>query len=111
MFSKKMHLPLGLEPEAMKTEEWNLLDRQELGVIRLTLSNNVAHNMAKEKTTMGMMQALAEMYEYPSTNNKVYLMKKLFNLKMFESGPVVKHLNNFNIVVNQLVSVEIKFDD
>ena len=75
----------------------------------MTLSKNVAHNKAKEKTTVDMMQALAEMYEKPSANNKVYLMKKLFNLKMSESGLVVEHLNIFNTVVNQLVSVGIKF--
>ena len=72
---------------------------------------NVTHNITKEKTTVGMMQALAEMYEKSSANNKLYLMKKLFNLKMSESGPVVEHLNSFNTVVNQLVSVGIKFGD
>ena len=38
-------------------------------------------------------------------------MKKLFNLKMSESGPMVEYLNNFNPVVNQLVLVGMKFDD
>ena len=70
----------------------------------MTLSKNMANNVAKEKTTMGMMQALADMYEKPSVNNKVYLMKNLFNLKMSERGPVIEHLNRFNTVVNQLVS-------
>ena len=102
---------MGSKPEGMKTEEWNLLDRQVLGVIHLMLSKNIAHNMVKEKTTVGIMQALAKMYEKSSMNNKVYLMKKLFNLKMSETGPVVEHLKNFNIVVNQLVSMGIKFDD
>ena len=111
LFSKKLHLPLGSKPEEMKAEEWNLLDRQVLGVIRLMLSKNVAHNVAKEKTIVGMMKALTEMDEKPSANNKVYLMEKLFNLKMSESGPVVKHLNSFNTMVNQLASVGIKSDD
>ena len=111
MFNKKLHLPLGSKPERMKTEEWNLWDRHVLGVICLALSKNVTHNVAKEKTTVGMMQALAEMYEKPSANNRVYLMKKLFNMKMSESGLVVKHLNNFNTIVHQLVSMGIKFDD
>ena len=75
-------------------------------MIRLTLSKNVAYNVAynvaKEKPTIGMMQASADMHEKPSTNNNVYLMKKLFNLKMSESGPVVEHLNSFNTIVNQL---------
>ena len=80
-------------------------------MIHLTLSKNVAHNVVKEKTSMGMMKTLAEIYKKPSVNNKVYLMKKLFNMKMSKSGPMVEHLNSFNIVVNQLVSVGIKFDD
>ena len=100
LYSKKLHLPSGSKPKEMKAEEWNLLDRQVLGVIRLTLSTNVTHNVAKEKTTVGMMKALAEMYEKPYVNNKVYLIKKLFNLKMLESGLVVKHLNSFNTMVN-----------
>ena len=51
-------------------------------MIRLTLSKKVAHNVAKEKMTVGMMQALLDMYEKSFANNKVYLMKKLFNLRM-----------------------------
>ena len=105
LFNKELHLPLGSKPEGMKVQDWNLLDWQVLGVIRLTLSKNVAHNIAKEKTTVGMMQALADMYEKPYATKKVYLRKKLFNLKMSESGSVVEHLNSFNTVVNQLVSV------
>ena len=111
LFSKKLHLPLGSKPEGMKVEDWNLLDRQVLGMIHFTLSKTMVHNVAKEKKTMGMMQALVDMYEKPSANNKVYLMKKLFNLKMSESGSLVEHLNIFNTIVNQLVSMGIKFDD
>ena len=41
----------------MKTEEWALLDKQVLGVIRLTLFRSVAHNVVKEKTTADLMKA------------------------------------------------------
>ena len=51
LYGKKLHLPLlGTKPENMKDEDWNLLDRQVLGVIRLILSRLVAHNVVKEKT-------------------------------------------------------------
>lgn len=46
------------------------------------------------------MTALFQMYEKPSTSNKVFLMKKLFNIKMGEGGDVVKHLNEFNKVTS-----------
>ena len=82
-----------------------------MGVIRLTLSRSVAHNVTKEKTTAELMAALSEMYEKPSANNKVHLMKKLFNLKMAEGTPVTQHLNEFNTITNQLSSAEIDFDD
>ena len=53
LFSKKLHLPLAAKPEGMKDDDWNLLDRQVLEVIRLILSKNVAYNVAKEKTMVG----------------------------------------------------------
>ena len=112
LYGKKLHLPLlGKKPDKMEDAEWTLLDRQVLGVIRLTLSISVAHNVVKETTTVGFMTALSSMYEKPSANNKVHLMKKLSNLKIAEDAVVAKHLNEFNIIINQFSSVEIEFDD
>ena len=91
----------------MKDTEWNLLDRKALGVVRLTLARNVAFNIAKETTTAGLTKALANMYEKPSATSKVYLMRKLFNLKMVERNSVANR-NEFNIVTAQLSSVEIE---
>ena len=51
LYWKKLHLPLlGTKLKTMKDEDWNLLDRQVLRVIQLTLSRSVAHNVVKEKT-------------------------------------------------------------
>ena len=50
LYGKKLHLSLlGEKPESMSAVDWTLLDRQVLGVIRLTLSRSVAHNVTKEK--------------------------------------------------------------
>ncbi len=57
-------------------------------------------NITKEKMTKELMQTLAKLYEKPSTSNKVFLMKHLFNMKMIESGSVANHLNEFNIVTS-----------
>ena len=95
----------------MEEEEWCVHERQVLGVIRLTLTRLVEHNIVKEKTTADLMQALSSMYEKPSANNKVHLMKKLFNLKMVEGTLVAQHLNEFNTITSQSSSVEIDFDD
>ena len=46
LYGKKLHLLLlGEKPETMKDDEWTLLDKRVLGVIRLTLSRSVTHNV------------------------------------------------------------------
>ena len=87
-------------PTGMKDEEWNLLDRKALGTIRLCLVASVAFNISKETTTSGLMEALSRLYEKPSASNKVFLMKRLFNMKMSEGGSVADHLNDFNTVTS-----------
>ena len=57
------------------------------------------------------MKASFDMYEKPSANNKVHLMKKLFNLKMAKNTSIAQHLNEFNTITNQLSPIEIDFDD
>jgi hypothetical protein len=58
-----------------------------------------------------LMDALAKLYEKPSASNKVFLIKRLFNMKMSEGGSVTDHLNEFNMVTNQLSYVKVEFDD
>ncbi|KAE8654393.1 hypothetical protein F3Y22_tig00117048pilonHSYRG00173 [Hibiscus syriacus] len=112
LYQKNLYQPLSeKQPDGMKNEDWALLDRQALRVIRLMLSRNVAFNIAKEKTTAGLMAALSSMYEKPSASNKVHLMRRLFNLRMTEGASVAQHLNELNTITTQLSSVEIKFDD
>jgi hypothetical protein len=71
----------------------------------------VDFNISKEMTMKDLMKALAKLYEKPSASNKVFLMKRLFNMKMSEGGSVADHLNEFNTVTNQLSSVKVDFDD
>jgi hypothetical protein len=90
----------GEKHDSQKDDDWALLDRQVLGVIWLTLSRLVAHNIVKKKTMASRIGALSSMYEKPSINNKVHLMKKLFNLRMVEGTLVAQHLNKFNTIIN-----------
>ena len=71
----------------------------------------MAFNISKEKTTEGLMTTLGKLYEKPSASNKVFLMKRLFNMKMSENGSVADHLNDFNTITSQLSYVGVNFDD
>jgi len=89
LYQKKPHQPLTeKKPDSMKDDKWNLLDRQALGVVRLSLFRNVTFNIAKEKTTVSLMKALSSMYEKPLASNKVHLMRQLFTLRMTEGASV-----------------------
>ena len=91
--------------------EWDIINKKALGTIWLCLVALVVFNISKEMTTQGLMLALAKLYEKPSASNKVLLMKRLFNMKMSESGFVSNHLNDFNTVTSQLSSVGVNFYD
>ena len=95
----------------MTDTEWKILYRKALRTVRLCLATLVTFNILKEKEKEGLMQTLVKLYEKPSASNKVYLMKRLFNMKMLEGGSVADHLNDFNIVTSQLISLGINFDD
>ena len=60
----------------MKDEEWDVLDRKELGTIRLCMASSMDFNISKEKTIEGVMSTLDNIYEKPSSSNKVFLMKR-----------------------------------
>ena len=87
------------------------MDRKALGSIRLCFAQSVTFNITKAKTIEELMETLAKLYEKPSASNKVFLMKRLFNIKMVEGGSVVDHLNEFNTVTSQLSFVGINFDE
>ena len=87
---------------SMKDTEWDILDRKALGTIGLCLAASIAFYISKEMTTEGLMSTLAKLYEKPSASNKVFLMKRLFNMKMSKGGSVADHLNEFNTVISQL---------
>lgn len=88
-----------------------MLDRQALGVVRLSLAKNVAYNIVNVKTTHGLIKALSDMYEKPSASNKVFLIRQLVNLKMMEGSSATDHINEFNSILSRLISVDIKFED
>eukprot|EP00253_Pinus_taeda_P001538 PITA_01538 len=54
---------------------------------------------------------LGPLYQSKSLVNKLFLRKKLYNLRMKDRDSVTENLNTFNTVVSQLLFVEIKILD
>lgn len=58
-----------------------------------------------------LMKDLSNIYENPSTSNKIFLICHLFNFKMRGGAFVIEHINEFNVNTTQLISVDVKLDD
>jgi hypothetical protein len=67
--------------------------------------------VSEEAIAKDLWDKLGKLYQSKSLVNKLFLRKKLYNLRMRDGDSVKDHLNSFNTVVNQLVSVEIKISD
>lgn len=69
----------------MSKADGNVLDRRTLGVVHLLLSCNVAFIQQSEEDAMvSFLEMLENIYEKPSTTNRLHLMHFLFNLRMEE---------------------------
>ena len=54
---------------------------------------------------------LGNLYQSKSMVNKLFLWNKLYILRMSDSDLVIEHLNAFNIIISQLLSVDIKITE
>ncbi|RVW83244.1 Retrovirus-related Pol polyprotein from transposon TNT 1-94 [Vitis vinifera] len=102
------------KPESMKAEEWALLDRQVLGVIRLTLSRSVAHNVVKEKTTADLMKALSEI-DFDDEIRALIVLASLPNsweaMRMAVSNSTGKEKLKYNDIRDLILAEEIRRRD
>eukprot|EP00253_Pinus_taeda_P001977 PITA_01977 len=64
-----------------------------------------------EASVKALWDKLGTLYQSKSLVNKLFLRKKLYNLRMKDGDSVTEHLNAFNTVVSQLLSVDIKILD
>jgi hypothetical protein len=68
-------------------------------------------NVSEEVTTKDLWDKLGKLYQSKSLVNKLFMRKKFYNMRMRDGHLVAEHLNTFNVVESQLVSVEIKISD
>ena len=99
------------KPTGLSDEEWKKLDRMAKSTIRLCISDSVLMNVSGKSTVKALWDKLGTFYQSKSLVNKLFLHKKLYNLRMKDGDSVTEYLNAFNTVVSQLASVDIKISD
>jgi hypothetical protein len=101
----------GTAPTGTSADDWKKMDRKAKSTIRLCLSDSVLLNVLEEATAKDLWEKLGKLYQSKSLVNKLFLRKKLYNLRMRDGDSMAEHLNAFNTVVSQLVSIDIKISD
>ena len=69
------------------------------------------YNVMDEEKATGLWSRLETLYLTKSLSNKLYLKKQLYGLRINERIMVLKHLNFFNKVISELLTVDVKIDE
>ena len=113
LFIKALHLPVFAtkKPESKTDEEWEFEHRQVCSFIRHFVDENVYNHIQNDTHARTLWEKLEKLYASKTGNNKLFLLKKMMQLKYNEGTSVADHLNEFQGVIDQLTGMGIKFDD
>ena len=83
----------------------------ERSTIRLHLTESVYFIVLDCSTAHATWLKICNRYEKNTPSNKVFLMRKLFNLRMKENGSVAHHINDFESTFAQIHAQRMNLDD
>ncbi|MCO5548954.1 hypothetical protein L7F22_002418 [Adiantum nelumboides] len=115
LVQKKQKLPIvyatRAEEMTMTQFQWEELDELCRSTIRLHLAESVYFSVLKCESAYALWQKLCNTYAKDTASNKVFMMRKLFNLRMKESASVASHINDFDSLFAQIRAQRINIDD
>ena len=99
------------KPESMTDEQWEELDEKALSTIQLCLAPSVLREVLDKTTTAEIWLALESLYMTKSLFNKIRLKERLYTFSMAEGIPIQNHLDEFNSILIDLESMDVKIED
>ena len=100
-----------VKPAKMDNDDWEELQMQAAGTIRLCLSDQVMYHVMDENSPKKIWEKLESQFMSKTAMTKVYLKQKFYRLKMQEGSDLVEHMNAFNQLVTDLARLRVKIDD
>ena len=88
-----------------------MLHQQVSGYIRQWVDDNVLNHVSEKKHARSLLNKLEQLYARKTSNNKLFLIKKMISLKYQDGTPMTNHLNTFQGIINQLAGMNIKFEE
>ena len=92
-------------------ENWEETDLKIASTIQLCLVDEVMYNMMDEEMTTRLWSKLEILYMTKSLSNKLNLKKQLYELCMNEETTVLDHLNFFNKIIIELLTIDVKINE
>ena len=99
------------KPKSMADENWEELELLAMPFIRLHLADNLYFTVLDCDSAESIWKKLCRTYEKEMTTYKVYLMRKLYDLRMKDTDVVAFHLNDFGALWPQLQAQKTTIDD
>jgi hypothetical protein len=92
----------------MSMEEWEKLERRGRSMIQICLIDYVLLNVSGEDLAKKLWEKLGILYQSKSPVNNLFLINKLYLMRMIEGSSMTEHLNVFYTIIIQLSLVDIK---
>ena len=99
------------KPCDMSDVDWKKLKKKTLGAILQWVDISLYNHVAKEIDPHTLRKNLENMYETKYSQAKIFLMRKLMNLKLKEGQSIIEHLNDFEGMIAQLSVSGLSLDD
>ena len=87
-----------------KPNEWTQKDRIARGTIRMHLSELVYYTVQSCATAHALWQLLLSTYEKKKAATRIYLVQRLYNLRMKECDSITANLCAYETIIAQLSS-------
>lgn len=115
LYGNNLEAPINGEsskPQNMRKEDWNLLNRRTERIFALRVYDSLYQYISDETSAYSLWKKLEELYERKTNENKLFLVKKLMNLKYEEgTSSISSHFSQMQSILNQLSSMEVVLND
>jgi hypothetical protein len=111
LIQQRLQVALEDRPEGMSDPEWSDIDQRAISTIEMYITDDVLNHVISAISAKDMWKKLEAIYLGKSLSNKLFLKKKLFKLEMKEGEDVMKHINSFNALINDLSRIDVQFSE
>jgi hypothetical protein len=111
LIQQRLQVALEDRPEGMSDPEWSDIDQRAISTIEMYITDDVLYHVISAISAKDMWEKLEAIYLGKSLSNKLFLKKKLFKLEMKEGEDVMKHINSFNALINDLSRIDVQFSE